>query len=137
MHPAHPFFVASFFFTPLFAAAPSVPGGDAVIPFRHTIVDGSPDLTRPAKAVGDMNGDGFIDLVCGGSTGLFWYEYPTWTKHVIDPFRVENDFGFCVDMQVGDINGDGRPDVIVGDYKRTHTVLWYENPGPRNRKSVV
>jgi len=107
--------------TPLFAADP--------IPFRHTIIDGSPDLTRPAKAVADMNGDGFIDIVCGGSTGLYWYEYPTWTKHVIDPTSVENNFGFCVDMQAGDINGDGYPDVVVGDYDATHTVRWYENPG--------
>lgn len=117
------FLTAALLASPLFAADP--------IPFRHAIIDGSPDLTRPAKAVGDMNGDGFIDIVCGGSTGLFWYEFPTWTRHVIDPFKVADDFGFCVDMQVGDINGDGYLDVVVGDYKRTHTVQWYENPGPK------
>ncbi|MBI5692319.1 MAG: VCBS repeat-containing protein [Verrucomicrobia bacterium] len=123
--------LAATFLAAALSAADRLPRiGIGAIPFRHTIVDGSADLTRPAKAVGDMNGDGFIDIVCGGSTGLFWYEYPTWTKRVIDPTRVENDFGFSVDMQVGDINGDGRLDVIVGDYKRTHTVQWYENPGP-------
>lgn len=115
----------------LFAAEPAAPASNKAIPFRHKIIDGSPDLTRPAKAVADLNGDGLIDIVCGGSTGLFWYEYPTWTKHVIDPTRVENNFGFCVDMQAGDINGDGYPDVVVGDYDATHTVRWYENPGPK------
>jgi len=113
----------------LSAASPA--GTLADLPFNHVIIDASPDLTRPAKAVGDMNGDGFIDIVCGSSTGLFWYEYPTWTKHMIDPTRVENNFGFCVDMQVGDINGDGYLDVVVGDYEATHTVRWYENPGPK------
>jgi hypothetical protein len=113
---------------PLLRAAPLAADP---IPFRHVIIDGSPDLTRPAKSVADMNGDGYIDIVCGGSTGLFWYEYPNWTKHVIDPTRVENNFGFCVDMQVGDINGDSYPDVVVGDYDATHAVRWYENPGPK------
>jgi hypothetical protein len=116
---------------PLLAAEPPSPAAVQALPFRHVIVDDSPDRTRPAKAVADMNGDGFTDIVCGGTTGLFWYEYPTWTKHVIDPTHADNDFGFCVDMQAGDINGDGYPDVVVGDYDATHTVRWYENPGSK------
>lgn len=72
-------FSASSLAAPLFSVEAPVPGstGSGAIPFRPTILDISPDLVRPAKAVGGMNGDSFSNIVCCGNSGLFWYDCPT------------------------------------------------------------
>jgi type 1 glutamine amidotransferase len=70
------------------------------------------------KAIGDMDGDGFPDVLAGFARGgVYWYAYPTWTKHFIG-----NNGGD--DLQVADINNDGAVDVITNGEQ----IVWYENP---------
>jgi FG-GAP-like repeat len=70
------------------------------------------------KAIGDMDGDGFPDVLAGFACGgVYWYAYPTWTKHFIG-----NNGGD--DLQVADINNDGAVDVITNGEQ----IVWYENP---------
>jgi FG-GAP-like repeat len=97
------------------------------IPFEHINVDGHPPANQWCKTVGDVNGDGFIDIISSGSNkgGMFWYEYPDWKKHTIDETG-----SFGVDMQVADIDADGDLDAIIPEME-TKQVRWYENPGPR------
>jgi hypothetical protein len=102
----------------------SLPLRAAEIPFRHVVID--PGAGGDCKAVGDLDGDGFIDVVAA-SKELAWYAYPKWAKTVIATARQE----FTTDMQVGDVDGDGDPDIIVPDGDKG-TVSWFENPRPES-----
>jgi hypothetical protein len=90
------------------------------VPFRHIIVDRSGPRDPWAKIMGDINGDGFADIIVGGRKGpLVWYAYPDWTKAIIAKGGYRT-----VDGEVGDIDGDGDLDVVMGG------LIWYENPRP-------
>ncbi|RYF93461.1 MAG: VCBS repeat-containing protein [Chitinophagaceae bacterium] len=84
-----------------------------------------------ALAFKDINGDGHPDLISGkrylahmkGDPGtddpsvLYWYEFvpgkePQWKPHMVD-----NDSGVGNNFQVEDMNGDGKPDIIVSNKK--------------------
>jgi hypothetical protein len=92
----------------------------AEVPFDHVILDREGPKDPWAKITGDIDGDGFADVVIGGRQGpLVWYAYPTWSKGVI----AESGYR-TVDGEVGDVDGDGDLDVVMGG------LIWYENPRP-------
>jgi hypothetical protein len=93
------------------------------VPFRQVTIDAG--FNGDCKSVGDLDGDGQVDVVIGGSQ-LIWYKYPTWSKTTIAAAGTE----FTTDMQVGDVDGDGDLDVIVPDGNSGDNVLWFENPRP-------
>ena len=114
---------------------------DANIPFEHVIIDSHAPLNQWAIGAGDINGDGQPDVVSSGEGpmepgatgtggGLYWYAYPTWTKHVIDAQGT-----FADDMQLVDVDGDGDLDIVVPE-DSTKQVRWYENPGPRGNPAT-
>jgi hypothetical protein len=93
-------------------------------------------------AMGDINKDGTPDFVTGkrfwahGPSGdvrpgdpavLYWYELrrpkgktgsPSWTRHEID-----NDSGVGTQVQVADVNRDGRLDVVSSNKKGVFVFL--------------
>jgi hypothetical protein len=85
------------------------------------VVDADNPLDPHCKAAGDMDGDGYPDLLAASASGggLFWYRYPEWTKHRIA------DGSFTTDMAVADVDGDGYLDVVIPGQEG---LLWFRNP---------
>ena len=108
----------------LFLGIPSVKAQD--IPFISHIID--PSMAGDFKDAGDIDGDGFADLIIGGRPGenLKWYQYPSWTvTEIAVPTRE-----FSTDGAVGDVDGDGDLDIVVPDGPDGNNLIWFENPLP-------
>ncbi len=98
------------------------------VPFNHVLIDedfpAGETFHGDCKGLGDIDGDGFLDVIFAGNR-LSWYAYPGWTKTTIA--QAENEF--TTDMQIGDVDNDGDPDIIVPDGPQGK-VYWFENPRP-------
>ncbi len=84
-----------------------------------------------AAYLADINGDGVKDIVTGkrywahnghdpderGHRVIYWYETKRDGKGGVEfvPHLVDSESGVGVDVQVGDVNGDGLPDIVVGN----------------------
>ena len=91
----------------------------------------------------DLDGDGVPELITGkrfmahnggdpdeyGPLGLYYYKLqrgpnPVWTKHIIS---YNQGIGAGMSVEVADINGDGKPDIIVTG--KWGGPVWFENQG--------
>lgn len=76
-------------------------------------------------ATGDVNNDGHTDILAGH----YWYEAPSWKRHLLHadtlfavPGYSTSFLNFCTD-----VNNDGWPDLIRFD-QPGGICVWYENP---------
>jgi Ca2+-binding RTX toxin-like protein len=101
--------------------------------FDHASLDGTNGFKLPeamdARSVGDVNGDGFDDIVVAlwrrAADDPYYIVYGRAdSPATIDPAAVDGSDGFRIDNagtrsvnRAGDINADGRDDLIIGtDY---------------------
>lgn len=88
----------------------------------------------------DMDGDGLKDIVTGkrfwahgahgdadpaGAAVVYWFKLVRNADKSVDwvPYLIDNDSGVGTQVVAADVNGDGLPDVIVGNKKGTFVHL--------------
>jgi hypothetical protein len=91
------------------------------IAFRHVVVDADNPADPHCKAAGDLDGDGYPDLLAASASGggLYWYHYPEWIKFEIA------EGSYTTDMAVADLDGDGHLDVVIPS---DEGLIWFQNP---------
>lgn len=126
--------------------------------FHHDyVIHAVGDPSRPIAAshpmlVHDVNGDGRNDIIVGAAHeyGLAWLEQKlsdngqrTFVTH-----WVETDFGQFHTMAMGDVNGDGQPDLVTGKRLFAHHgrdiscyeplfAFWYDIQGGKFHRHVL
>ena len=89
-----------------------------------------PFVGNESPAFVDVNGDGHDDIICADSkeNSMIWLEAPSkkadtaWKRHVIGARNIPGTDIQGHGLGFGDINSDGRKDVIVKDG-------WWQSPG--------
>ncbi len=99
---------------------------------ERSFVLGAPDNSTTAVAIADLNGDGRLDIVVGNRND--WnYVYLNDGQGEF-PNRLRRSFGTGSDytraLAVADVNGDSKPDILVGNFFNLGTI--YLNDGAGN-----
>lgn len=130
--------------------------------FRHEVIDSNPPCAKLGFCLtADLTGNGREDIIVGGwgegfpgrgliktaerrniptfrrlrsmfgytETNLFWYENPGYERHDISAVP-----HLDVGAAIGDITGDGQPNVVAGQGLNHNDIYWFEVPtNPRQR----
>jgi len=116
---------------------------------------GKPKERIPAShpmLVHDVNGDGLADIIVGASHeyGLAWLEQKRSAdgKRTFATHWIETDFGQFHTMALGDLNGDGKPDLVSGKRLFAHHgrdtscwdplfAFWYDVQGGKFERHIL
>ena len=100
---------------------------------KHNVMNGV-GAGNESPAFVDVDGDGRIDILCAdvGTKQIIWLSPPvkkgdtTWTRHAISAINAPGTDRFSHGLGMGDINKDGRRDVIIKSG-------WWEAPVNRRQ----
>jgi len=133
----------------------NVTDGASSLTFRRHLIVGGKTEDNPfgvkfsqihALALCDIDRDGLLDVVTGkrywahGPGGdvepdapavLYWFRLVHHTdgrELEFIPYLVDDDSGVGTQVTAGDVNGDGRPDILVGNKKGAFVFLQQEQP---------
>ncbi len=103
-----------------------------------TIAEGADVGGVEDVAVGDLDGDGRMDVVAASENGrLTWIRQgATWTSMVIDA-SVGTGCGSWIDVEIGDMNGDGIPDLVAACKVGDAVSIFYALDTPTSGSSFV
>ena len=94
------------------------------------ILDAAPPVTSLGSlTVGDVNGDGHLEVLTGGTGGLLWYRPDTFEKGLIAEGR------FAVGLTLEDVDGDGVLEAVTGradEASSTSRIIWYKPSQPQD-----
>jgi hypothetical protein len=90
-------------------------------------------------SLGDVKGDGILDIVAPYRSGSVLARFSNPRRHGGDPSRdvwnadvIDEHPRFTGNMTtaIGDVNGDGRPDIVMAPMYGGGGLVWYEGPPP-------
>lgn len=106
----------------------------SAVQWEAVVID--PVMAGDDKALADIDGDGYLDIIAGGKRAenepLTWYRYPSWQKYVIAQ-PVEE---FTTEMDARDMDNDGDVDLVVCDGPAGINCRYYVNPRPLGNPAV-
>ncbi len=109
----------------LIAVSKSVSSAGSSVPrygFQVEVIN--PDSQFSAAACFDVDGDGHVDIVCGG----YWYRGPHWKRIKLrDVRQIGGRYDDYSNLPL-DVDGDGDLDLVSAHY-RSKTIYWVEHPG--------
>ena len=107
--------------------------------WKQHVIDSGPLNIEAGGALFDIDGDGHLDLVAGGDSSseeVWWWENPypdydrPWVRHVIKQSGKTQHH----DLMVGDVLGEGRPQVVFWNQGAAALYLAYIPKDPRQHK---
>jgi len=93
------------------------------VSFRRHVIDA--DSRFEAAAVFDVNNDGKLDIFSGG----FWYEAPSWRRHLVREVPEQDEYYLDFADLPYDVDGDGWTDVLTVAW-HNEAFSWMHNRGP-------